>query len=389
MGDAPHLDEARAHAGVPYLSAEVFVVPLEAGRYIVYAPLRRAAFIANARTVNFLADLRAGSLDAEADPDGSLVEFLRGLEILDAGPEQPPVTSFSGQPQPTSLTLFLTTACNLRCTYCYASAGETPTKFMSLDVAKRGIDFVIANAVRRGVQQISITYHGGGEPTVNWRVMCDSLAYARERAGAQGLGVRATTASNGVLSEQQLDWLVANVDGASLSFDGLPSAHDRHRLTVLGQGSSERVMRTMRRFDAAGFSYGVRVTVTRDQISSLPDSVEFICANFRPQRIQVEPAYQMGRWREAPSAETEEFIAAFRAAQLRARAVTTYSFPPRASAHSPTTSAASRRTTFRSRPTATSRPATRPSPKRTPGPAPSSTVGPSREGAATNSTCRS
>src|SRR5205085_7066343 len=48
-------------------------------------------------------------------------------------------------------------------------------------------------------------------------------------------------------------------------------------------------------------------------------SIEFICANFGPQRIQVEPAYQMGRWQAAPSAETEEFIAAFRAAQHRAR----------------------------------------------------------------------
>src|SRR5260370_23612243 len=50
----------------------------------------------------------------------------------------------------------------------------------------------------------------------------------------------------------------------------------------------------------------------------LPDSVEFICSHFRPQRIQVEPAYQIGRWENAPSAETEDFITAFRAAQLRA-----------------------------------------------------------------------
>jgi uncharacterized protein len=32
----------------------------------------------------------------------------------------------------------------------------------------------------------------------------------------------------------------------------------------------------------------------------------------------VEPAYQLGRWREAPSAETAEFIAGFRAAQAAA-----------------------------------------------------------------------
>src|SRR5215831_21368360 len=39
----------------PVLSAEIFIIPLEADRYLIYAPLRRAAFIGNARVVNFLA----------------------------------------------------------------------------------------------------------------------------------------------------------------------------------------------------------------------------------------------------------------------------------------------------------------------------------------------
>lgn len=131
-----------AQASVPAISAELFTIPLAANQYIVYAPLRRAAFVANARVVNWLADLKAGCFDQATDPDGALVEFLRRLEILDAPPEQLPITEFSGDPEPTSVTLFLTTACNLRCTYCYASAGDTPTKYMPLDVAKRGIDFV-------------------------------------------------------------------------------------------------------------------------------------------------------------------------------------------------------------------------------------------------------
>lgn len=305
---------------VPVPSAELFHIPVENNRYIVYAPLRRAAFVANASVVNFLASLKEGHCDLSADPDGSLIELLRRLEILDAPPEQLPISEFSGDPEPTSVTLFLTTACNLRCTYCYASAGDTPTKYMSLDVARRGIDFVVANAAKKGLPQFEIAYHGGGEPTVNWRVMTESLNYARQRAAELNLEVRAASASNGVLNDGQIDWIIANLQGINISFDGLPSAHDKHRLTVLGQGSSDLVMRTIRRFDEAGFPYGLRVTVTRDQIAELPDSIEFICANFKTGGIQVEPAYQLGRWTTAPSAETEEFIAAYREAQARARA---------------------------------------------------------------------
>jgi len=270
--------------------------------------------------VNFLAGLGEGRLDEDADPDGSLVKFLRRLEILDGGPEALPITEFSGSPEPTSVTLFLTTACNLRCTYCYASAGDTPAKSMPLEVAKRGIDFVAANALKKKAATFDITYHGGGEPTTHWHVMTDSLAYAHQRAAELGLAPpHASAASNGVLRDDQIDWIITHIDGGvSVSFDGLPAAHDLHRLTVLGQGSSERVMHTLRRFDAAGYPYGIRVTVTADNIARLPDSVEFICANFGSRRIQVEPSFQLGRWREAPSAETNDFIMAYRLAQGRA-----------------------------------------------------------------------
>lgn len=318
-----------AHAAVATpsrspLSAELFVVPLEtvgprsAPRYLVYAPLRRVAFVANARAVNALSALREGRQDLAADADGAMLQFLRHLEIADGGPERPPVTSFEGEPLPTTLTLFLTTACNLRCTYCYASAGDTPLRSMTLETARRGVDFVTANAVRKGQRNVEVCYHGGGEPTANWSVMTESLAYARRRAADLGLDVFAASASNGVLRDGQIDWILANLQSVSLSYDGLPEAHDRHRLTVAGTGSSGRVMHTMRRFDAADFNYGVRVTVTRDQIPNLPASVEFIFEQFRPRRVQVEPAYQLGRWSEAPSAETEEFIAAYREAQARA-----------------------------------------------------------------------
>jgi len=303
----------------PWLSAKIFTIPLGAGRYLVYAPLRRAAFVTNALVVNFLADLKAGLFDQAVDLDGALVDFLRRLEILDAGAETLPVTTFSGDPEPTAVTLFLTTACNLRCTYCYASAGDTPTKHMPLDVAKRGIEFVAANAVKKQLPFFEVAYHGGGEPSVNWHVLTDSFQYAKQTATELGLEVRAGAASNGVLSNAQIDWIVANLNAVNLSFDGLPSAHDKHRLTVLGQGSSHLVMHTIRRFDEAKFPYGLRVTVTHDQIANLPDSIEFICANFGVQEIQVEPAYQLGRWTTSPTAETAEFIAAYREAQERAR----------------------------------------------------------------------
>ncbi|MGE3938804.1 MAG: radical SAM protein [Nitrospirales bacterium] len=303
---------------LPVVTAELFSIPLDNNQYLIYAPLRKAAFVGNLSMVNTLADLKEGSSLCNDDLDPSFLEFLRQLEILDAGPELKPITTFRGDPEPTMVTLFLTTACNLRCTYCYAAAGDTPTKFMPLATARRGIDFVARNAVKKQVSHFEISYHGGGEPTVNWHVMEDSLRYARDKARELGLEVHASSATNGVLNDKQIDWIIANLNGVSLSFDGLPSVHDRHRLTILGQGSSQQVTQTISRFDQAGFRYGIRVTVTADQIPFLADSIEYICSHFHPQRIQVEPSYQLGRWKEAVSAETNQFIEMFREAQVRA-----------------------------------------------------------------------
>src|ERR1041385_9227635 len=158
---------------VPELSAEVYSIPLDQGGYLIYAPVRRAAFVSGPAMVNLLADLREGQYQAKESTDDA-IEFLRRLEIVDGGPEHLPIETYTGDPEPTSVTLFLTTICNLRCTYCYASAGELPVKSMKLETAKRGIDFVLGNALSRGFTAFEVGYHGGGEPTVHWEVMTAS-----------------------------------------------------------------------------------------------------------------------------------------------------------------------------------------------------------------------
>lgn len=301
------------------MSREIFSIPLRDDKYIVYAPLRKCAFIGNSAVVNFLADLQAHPNNPDMESKNSLIDFLRSIEIISDEPEKKPITTFNGIPQPITATFFLTNACNLRCSYCYASAGESPTQHMKFDVARHGIDFIVSNAVKRDAPYIRIAYHGGGEPTVNWKVMTESLAYAKTQAAKHKLKVHATTATNGMLNDRQIEWIVDQMDGASISFDGLPSVHDKFRVTASGRGSSQHIENTMRQFDKAGFIYGLRMTVTAEQIAALPDSVEYVCSRFKPVRIQVEPAYQMGKWENAPSAESEEFIEAYREAQGRAK----------------------------------------------------------------------
>ena len=106
-----------SQAQAPHLSAELFTIPVE-DEFLIYAPLRQAAFLANAEVINFIADLQESRVDPSTPDYEDLIEFMRRLEILDAGPERQPVTTFSGPPKPTLVSLFLTTACNLRSGSC-------------------------------------------------------------------------------------------------------------------------------------------------------------------------------------------------------------------------------------------------------------------------------
>ena len=186
---------------LPKLTAEVFVIPTEEKRFIVYAPLCRIAFIANASVVNALAKIERGDFSATTFSDKDLLRLFRDLEIVDGVAERLPLVDLSDALEPTSVTLFLTTACNLRCRYCYASAGEAPVHAMPPAVARQGIDFVLRNAVKRGHSQIEIAFHGGGEPTMNWTTLTAAMDYAKAAARRSGVQVVGGIASNGVLSQ--------------------------------------------------------------------------------------------------------------------------------------------------------------------------------------------
>jgi uncharacterized protein len=118
-----------------------------------------------------------------------------------------------------------------------------------------------------------------------------------------------------VLHPEQCAWIASHLDSATVSFDGLPEVQDAGRPRASGGGSSAAVLATLRAFDGAGFRYSIRMTATAESVPLLPQSVAFVCRRFRPQAIQVEPVYRMGRGRDAASAETAAFIEAYRAAR--------------------------------------------------------------------------
>ena len=297
------------------LTTEVFAVPL-GDSYLVYAPLRRIAFAANARTINLLHAFREGE-ELPGDEEGAgLLKLIENTGLADEEGDWPVSSLKSDVFKPTEATLFLTTGCNLRCVYCYASAGQRPIRSMDLATANRGIDFACGNALDTGRQGFTVGYHGGGEPTLHWEVLTESFAYAKRLARKHGLEVDGSMATNGVLTPEKAEWVMNNLGGVNISVDGLPFIQDMQRPLASGEGSSAHVLETIAAFDRASFRYGLRITVTGASVGYLPQSVKYLMDHAKPEHIQVESTYVLGRGRKSGLAvDPHAFIEAFREAK--------------------------------------------------------------------------
>lgn len=294
---------------------KILAIPVE-GKLVLYRPLLRLAFVGNKAMADLtfrLAELvdtaakAAGQAPAEAPAPAEAMAFLQAIGFL--RPDPPPPLPLDLSYRPAAAVLLLTSRCNLRCTYCYANGGESPVQDLTLPLARAAIDHVCQNALEKGKPYFELTFHGGGEPVRAWETLQQATDYARRRPHP----CRMSMVSNGVWRAEQRDWILHNLDGLSISFDGRPETQNGQRPLASGQGSFRAVMRTIKELDKAKFSYGIRMTATSPWQERLPEDVRFICQETGCSSMQVEPAFnaRRGEQRWPTFEEARMFVGAF------------------------------------------------------------------------------
>ena len=288
---------------------DLHFIPFE-GRFIVYRPLLPLAFLGNQSLVEHVKRLMDGAGPEEETED--VDRFLEEMGFWDDPPIRPWL-NVEDLPvfRPTTATLLLTTDCNMRCIYCYARGGEETSLRMPRWMARRAIEEVYRVAKEDGEDGFSLAFHGGGEPTIHWTLLKESVNRVKEK----DLPCHVSMSSNGLWNDEQTAFISAHFDGLSVSFDGLPEIQDAQRPTSAGEGSSKRVLETLKALDEAGTRYGIRMTVTPASMERLNESVSFLCEETSCPVMQVEPSYGMER-RSLPEpshAQAEEFVKAFMA----------------------------------------------------------------------------
>jgi uncharacterized protein len=121
------------------------------------------------------------------------------------------------------LTLHVTTACNMNCTYCYAAPRDSEP--MSCEIARKALDL----GARITSGSCGIVFFGG-EPLLQKDLIYDLVDYSRflERRRAGRFHFKITT--NGVLLDNAfLKFSTENDIMVAMSFDGVSQAHNQHR----------------------------------------------------------------------------------------------------------------------------------------------------------------
>jgi len=189
-----------------------------------------------------------------------------------------------------ALCLHVSHDCNLRCKYCFAQTGDfgTVRSLMPADVAKKAIDFVIAESDQR--RNIEIDFFGG-EPLMAWDTVKETVEYANRRAQEADKFFRFTVTTNGMLlSDDIIAYINENMSNAVLSIDGRKEVNDEMRCTTSGHGSYDIIMprfeKLVKQRDPEK-DYYMRGTYTAKNLDFTKDVMDIYSHGF--DQISIEP----------------------------------------------------------------------------------------------------
>jgi uncharacterized protein len=170
------------------------------------------------------------------------------------------------------LVLMVNHACNLRCTYCYT--GRKFHRAMPGELAHRAIQRALASIRPNGTLELGFF---GGEPLIEAELICNLTEFASAEAASRHIDVACSVTTNGTLAAGAAWELLTRDDiDLTISFDGLPKVHDRHRVSSDGSPTSRLVLATIERLVERDRAFRVIVVVRPDNLEEIAESIVFL-----------------------------------------------------------------------------------------------------------------
>lgn len=176
-----------------------------------------------------------------------------------------------------SFSVWVTTACNLKCTYCY-EGDDKPCMYLEKQQAERVVNYILKKIKKielerkKKIEVVNIELHGG-EPLINFQGLSHFVNTANIILKDYYISYQMTT--NGtILNEEILSFLKQNIQNLTISMDGDKYTHDNYRKYVTGQGTYDRVKEnSLKLLQVYGDDLRIRMTFNSDMVDRLSENV--------------------------------------------------------------------------------------------------------------------
>lgn len=217
-------------------------------------------------------------------------ELVNGQALFTADAYEDYIGDFKKRPTVVkALCLHIAHDCNLKCRYCFAEEGEYHGRrdLMPFEVGKAALDFLIEHSGNR--RNLEVDFFGG-EPTMNFQVVKDLVAYGRAQEKLHNKNFRFTLTTNGILLDDEIiEFAGKEMANVVLSIDGRQEVNDYMRPLRGGQGSYEKIVPKFLKLAKSRNqkNYYVRGTFTRHNLDFSKDVLHLADLGFK--QISVEP----------------------------------------------------------------------------------------------------
>ena len=168
------------------------------------------------------------------------------------------------KPVVTTLNLFISQSCNLRCLYCYGEGGEYGEKgFMDETTAYRAIDWLIEQSGEE--KKLSLSFFGG-EPLMNFQLIKKIVSFCEEKGKEHNKEFDFAITTNGtLLSDEIISYCKEKKITFLISFDGPKKIQDYNRPSREGNFSSyDKAIPGIKRLLSEISDVNVRATIYGD-----------------------------------------------------------------------------------------------------------------------------
>lgn len=201
--------------------------------------------------------------------------------------------------------IILTYKCQLRCNYCSYESTDSSDKSLSISDIKTFVRYLLKNQLLRNmvsdkgnsVDEFSLTFSGGGEPTYDARFFREAVLAVEEVCNENNVKLSLNLTTNG-MNGGLVEFIAEHFDSVMISFDGIAEIQNKNRPLSGNRESFPTVSENIKHYCSLSdkIKTVIRTTLWQSDYSRLYEIADYIAEEF-PQIVNwsVSPMHAGGR----------------------------------------------------------------------------------------------